>query len=94
MDFFIIVFCRSNEEELMLTADKNLAVFPEECSSEMCANSCVSPVCQVCKTCLNSNARKYLIQAYREYINRQDCKRIFPPQMVIVQIKCFVFVFS
>lgn len=71
----------------MITADKNLMVFPAECSSDLCKTSCMSPMCQVCRPCLTAETKAYLTQAYREHMNQQDCKRIFPPPMVL----CFFY---
>lgn len=80
------MFIRSKEEELMLTAEKNLVVFPEECSSEICKNNCMSPICLLCKPCLSAETKNNLKLAYREYISRQDCKRIFPPPLVTLTV--------
>ncbi|KAJ4437549.1 hypothetical protein ANN_17694 [Periplaneta americana] len=75
------VGCRSREEEVMQVTDKNLAVFPDVCASKLCRSSCVSPDCQLCKPCLTPETVDVLKDAYMEHINRQDCKRIFPPHM-------------
>ncbi|KAL3278856.1 hypothetical protein HHI36_016376 [Cryptolaemus montrouzieri] len=68
-------------EEEMIVSDKNIAVFPEQCSSMLCKESCVSPLCQLCKPCLSFDTKEYLQEAFREHMNRGDCKRIFPPSM-------------
>ena len=66
----------------MLTSQKNVAVFPKECGSELCKSGCVSPACQLCNTCLSEDTYTSLTRAYKEHVNRGDCKRIFPPPMV------------
>lgn len=66
----------------MLSGDKNIAVYPEECNSDLCYGSCVSPHCQLCNHCLSVETRRNLLRAYREHVNRGDCRRIFPPSMV------------
>ncbi|KAK9885024.1 hypothetical protein WA026_009250 [Henosepilachna vigintioctopunctata] len=74
---------RSKAEEQMVVSDRNIAVYPEECSSMLCRESCVSSVCQLCKHCLSYDTKEYLQEAYREHMDKGDCKRIFPPSMVI-----------
>ena len=66
----------------MLVTDKNLMVYPEMCARKLCRGSCMSPDCQLCKPCLTSSMVEVLKSAYLEHVNRQDCKRIFPPHMV------------
>ncbi|XP_069689786.1 probable tubulin polyglutamylase ttll-15 isoform X1 [Periplaneta americana] len=78
---------RSREEEVMQVTDKNLAVFPDVCASKLCRSSCVSPDCQLCKPCLTPETVDVLKDAYMEHINRQDCKRIFPPHMTVKEAK-------
>lgn len=73
---------RSQAEEEMQTADKNIMVFPAQCNSGFCRSSCVSPVCQLCRPCLTKEMKINLIRAHREFMNKADCKRIFPPPMV------------
>lgn len=72
---------RSKSEEEMIVADKNLAVFPNECNSMRCRTSCMSPECQLCKPCLSPDTKYTLVQAFKEHLHRGDCKRIFPPTM-------------
>ncbi|XP_030764758.1 tubulin polyglutamylase TTLL6 [Sitophilus oryzae] len=71
----------SLDEEKMIVSDKHLATYPEKCHSQLCRTSCVSPDCQLCKTCLSPETRKYLVQAFKEHIHKGDCKRIFPPSL-------------
>ncbi|XP_023717946.1 probable tubulin polyglutamylase ttll-15 isoform X2 [Cryptotermes secundus] len=72
---------RSRDEEVMQVAEKNLMVFPSVCARKLCRSSCVSPDCQLCKPCLTPETMDVLKAAYMEHINRQECKRIFPPHM-------------
>ncbi|RZC32594.1 tubulin polyglutamylase TTLL4 [Asbolus verrucosus] len=72
---------RSHAEEEMMVSDKNLMTYPKECGSALCRNSCMSPLCQLCKPCLSRDTLENLKQAYREHFNRGDCKRIFPPSV-------------
>lgn len=70
---------RSRVEEDMLVSDKNIAVYAEECASIKCKESCVPIICQLCKPCLSFDSKNYIINAYKEHLNKGDCKRIFPP---------------
>ncbi|EFA07282.1 probable tubulin polyglutamylase ttll-15 [Tribolium castaneum] len=73
---------RSHSEEEMMVSDKNLATYPKECNSSLCKSGCVSPVCQLCRPCLSADTLEYLKEAYKEHLNRGDCKRIFPPSQL------------
>ncbi|XP_023027613.2 tubulin tyrosine ligase-like 15 isoform X1 [Leptinotarsa decemlineata] len=77
---------RSKSDEEMIVSDKNLATFPKECSSILCQTSCVSTDCHLCRPCLSPETRKYLVQAFKEHLNKGDCKRIFPPPMTREEI--------
>jgi tubulin monoglycylase TTLL15 len=79
---YLHVFIRSSDEEAMQVTDKNLMVFPAVCARKLCRSSCMSPDCQLCRPCLTPETVDVLKAAYMEHINRQDCKRIFPPHMV------------
>ncbi|KAL1513685.1 hypothetical protein ABEB36_003062 [Hypothenemus hampei] len=70
---------RSKAEADMVVSTKHLMTYPEKCNSELCKNSCLSPDCQLCKPCLSPETTGYLIEAYKEHLNKGDCKRIFPP---------------
>ncbi|XP_018577054.1 tubulin polyglutamylase TTLL6 isoform X2 [Anoplophora glabripennis] len=72
---------RSKSEEEMIVSDKNIATFSKMCNSNLCRTSCVSLECQLCKPCLSSETRQYLVQAYKEHLHIGDCKRVFPPSM-------------
>lgn len=67
-----------------MVSDKNLATFPKICNSNLCRTSCVSLDCQLCKPCLSADTRRHLVQAYKEHLHTGDCKRVFPPEMVII----------
>lgn len=62
----------------MLSADKNVAVLAEQCTSEKCTESCELTECELCRPCLSAQDINDLHTAYREHINRGDTKRIFP----------------
>lgn len=66
----------------MESADKNIAVYPEECNSALCRSNCLPKTCQLCKTCLSYEDRIDLLRTHNEHLNKGDCKRIFPPAMV------------
>lgn len=80
--FVHILYFSSKQEQEMIVSDKNIAVYPDECNSMLCKESCISPICQLCKPCLSYDTKEYLVEAYREHLDRGDCKRIFPPTMV------------
>lgn len=62
----------------MISTDKNIAVFADECADPKCAESCESPECELCRPCLSTQDISDLHMAYREHVNRGDTKRIFP----------------
>lgn len=68
----------------MLVSDKHIMTYPEKCNSQLCKSSCVSPDCQLCKPCLSRETRNYLVEAYKEHLNKGDCKRVFPPIEVCI----------
>ncbi|XP_017776537.1 PREDICTED: tubulin polyglutamylase TTLL6 [Nicrophorus vespilloides] len=72
---------RSQEEELMQSAEKNIAVMGGECKSDKC-KECLSEECKLCKPCMSADIHEQLLLAHKEHLNRGDCKRIFPPPMV------------
>ncbi|KAM3958815.1 tubulin tyrosine ligase-like 15 isoform 2-T2 [Aphomia sociella] len=66
----------------MVSSQKNIAVWGEECST-VCKDNCEShSVCGLCKPCINSKLRNSLLRAHREYLHRGDYGRIFPPPLV------------
>ncbi|XP_045460809.1 probable tubulin polyglutamylase ttll-15 [Harmonia axyridis] len=77
----------SKSAQDMIVSDKNIAVYPTECNSMMCKESCVSPICQLCKPCLSHDTKEYLMESHREHMNKGDCKRVFPPPMSPVLTK-------
>lgn len=97
--FVHILYFSSKQEQEMIVSDKNIAVYPDECNSMLCKESCISPICQLCKPCLSYDTKEYLVEAYREHLDRGDCKRIFPPTMVRKKkgskhVYCINFFFS
>lgn len=67
--------------EHMISANKNIVVESDICSSIPCIESCAPLECELCLPCLNSYQLFDLHGAYREHINRCDTKRIFPPSI-------------
>lgn len=64
----------------MQVAEKDLHVFPEECSSESCSgtDACDDPTCHLCKRCLNTEEIEYLRMAFLEHCNKHQARRIWP----------------
>ncbi|XP_022904085.2 probable tubulin polyglutamylase ttll-15 [Onthophagus taurus] len=70
-----------NENETrMVSHNKNIAVYPKECNSDLC-NNCDDLICGLCQQCLSKEMRLDLLTAYNEHMNKADCKRIVPPPM-------------
>ncbi|XP_022827125.1 tubulin polyglutamylase TTLL7 isoform X2 [Spodoptera litura] len=68
--------------EDMVSAEKNIAVYGDECRT-LCKDSCeVSDLCRLCKPCLTVKLKKTLLAAYREFLHRGDFRRLIPPPMV------------
>lgn len=80
-------FCIFREKiaaENMVSTQKNIAVWGDECSS-MCKDQCVeNPICGVCKQCMSTKLRDSLLKAHREYLHRGDFRRLFPQSMVTI----------
>ncbi|CAH1183020.1 unnamed protein product [Ceutorhynchus assimilis] len=70
---------RKRTDQSMVVSDKHLVTYPEKCASDLCKSGCASSDCQLCKSCLSVETRQYLIAAFKEHLNRGDCKRVFPP---------------
>ncbi|XP_011566577.3 probable tubulin polyglutamylase ttll-15 [Plutella xylostella] len=66
----------------MVAAQKNIAVFGNECST-ICKDRCddVDHVCGLCRPCLSSRMRGSLLKAHREFLHKGDFRRLFPPAM-------------
>lgn len=80
----------SKEDSIkMAVSTKNIVAYPKLCAEINC-DSCDSEECKLCKPCINKDVimKVQLINAYREYINRHDCKRVFPPKFVRTSLKC------
>ncbi|KAG7202599.1 hypothetical protein KM043_009789 [Ampulex compressa] len=69
---------RSEAEEEMIVANKNLAVFPELCIE---CGDCFRVECQLCSPCYTSETKHVLTQSYLEQQNKMDFHRIFPPSI-------------
>lgn len=72
----------SKEDSIkMAVSRKNIVAFPTKCA-EMDCDSCSSEDCQLCNRCMDNETIVQITNAYREYIDRHDCKRVFPPKFV------------
>ncbi|XP_076656663.1 tubulin tyrosine ligase-like 15 [Halictus rubicundus] len=67
---------RSQPENEMMVADKNLVVLPELCAK---CNDCFHVECQLCKPCFTTETKLVLSQSYNEQQNKMDFQRVFPP---------------
>lgn len=65
----------------MAVSTKNIVAYPETCAKMNC-NSCDLEDCLLCSPCMDEYTKVQLTNAYREYIDRHDCKRVFPPKFV------------
>ncbi|XP_045536907.1 probable tubulin polyglutamylase ttll-15 [Papilio machaon] len=75
-----------SQAENMVSAQKNIAVWSDECSTK-CRDRCeISPVCGLCRPCLGGKLRKSLLKAHKEFLHKGDFKRLFPPEMVQKQL--------
>ncbi|XP_031617910.1 probable tubulin polyglutamylase ttll-15 [Contarinia nasturtii] len=73
---------QTTDAEQMMSADKNIAVHAEHCTSDMCVESCELPECELCRPCLSAQDISDLHMAYREHVNRGETKRIFPVPII------------
>lgn len=79
----------SKEDSIkMAVSTKNIVAYPEKCAKMDC-NLCSSEDCLLCKPCMDNYTIIQLRNAYREYIDRHDCKRIFPPKFVSIINYCY-----
>ncbi|KPJ14008.1 Tubulin polyglutamylase TTLL6 [Papilio machaon] len=75
-----------SQAENMVSAQKNIAVWSDECSTK-CRDRCeISPVCGLCRPCLGAKLRKSLLKAHKEFLHKGDFKRLFPPEMIQKQL--------
>lgn len=65
----------------MAVSKKNIVAYPATCA-EMDCSACGSEDCLLCSQCMDREMEVQLTNAYREYIDRHDCKRVFPPKFV------------
>ncbi|XP_026816866.1 tubulin polyglutamylase TTLL6 [Rhopalosiphum maidis] len=72
-------FERKESSMNMAVSTKNIVAYPGMCAKMNC-DSCDSEDCLLCKPCMDSYTKVQLTNAYREYIDRHDCKRVFPPK--------------
>lgn len=70
----------------MVSSQKNIAVWGNECST-ICKEDCsVSEICALCRPCISSRMRNSLFSAHREFLHRGDFRRLFPPLMVCIDM--------
>ncbi|XP_059046676.1 probable tubulin polyglutamylase ttll-15 [Achroia grisella] len=65
----------------MVSSQKNIAVWGNECT-KLCKDNCEShTICGLCRPCMNNKLKNSLLRAYKEYLHRGDFGRIFPPAL-------------
>ncbi|XP_030034757.2 probable tubulin polyglutamylase ttll-15 [Manduca sexta] len=63
----------------MVSTQKNIAVWGEQCST-VCKENCDShELCELCRPCLNTKLRNSFLKAHREHLHKGDFRRLFPP---------------
>lgn len=72
-------FERKQDSLKMAVSTKNIVAYPKLCSKMNC-DLCDSEECLLCSPCMDTDTKVQLTNAYREYIDRHDCKRVFPPK--------------
>lgn len=71
----------------MITSQKHISVFGEECRSNTCKENCQAhEVCQLCKLCLDKTFKKHLLRSHTEFLHKGDFKRLFPPPMFKIEV--------
>lgn len=68
----------STEYELILSSDRNIVINAEECVKPQCFSSCEPIECRFCIKCLSPNDKQELHDAYREFTNIGEMKRLIP----------------
>lgn len=64
--------------ERMLSAEHNIVVNAEQCIKAGCLHSCVLDACRFCRNCLSNEDKLELHDAYREFTNIGEMKRLIP----------------
>ncbi|XP_072941418.1 probable tubulin polyglutamylase ttll-15 [Epargyreus clarus] len=65
----------------MVSSQKNIAVWSDECRTT-CQDDCeASAICGLCKPCLDGRMKRNFLNAHREFLHRGDFRRLFPPAM-------------
>lgn len=77
----------------MAVSTKNIVAYPKMCAQMNC-DFCNSEDCLLCNQCMDIDTKVQLTNAYREYINRHDCKRVFPPKFVSIHllVLCYIII--
>lgn len=68
----------SKAEYEMQVSWRDIAVFPDWCTSLECDMGCSSLKCLVCNQCMSLVDRQDYKTAYLEHVNRGGCRRILP----------------
>lgn len=71
----------SKDVDSMLSSYPNFVTNSEVCSSRACEEYCDAVDCELCLNCMSDNDKQELNNAYREYKNRGEFKRIIPGTM-------------
>lgn len=71
---------RSNDEDEMQAAIKDIVVFADHCSVNCQGGSsaCNKIECQLCLPCLSEDEKANFLQAYLEHQRRGGCRRVVP----------------
>lgn len=77
--------CRKEDSIKMAVSTKNIVAYPKMCAEINC-DFCNSEECLLCNRCMDYDTKVQLTNAYREYIDRHDCKRVFPPKFVSASV--------
>ncbi|XP_050438354.1 probable tubulin polyglutamylase ttll-15 isoform X2 [Adelges cooleyi] len=72
-------FERKQDSIKMAVSMKNIVAYPKSCDEMNCQITCQSENCKLCYPCMDNETKIHLTNAYREHIDRHDCKRVFPP---------------
>ena len=72
----------SDGENLFLGDSNHITVNPENCTTNICMDSCESPSCRLCWKCISELVQWDLRLAFIEHSNIGQMKRVIPPTNV------------
>ncbi len=59
-----------------------MSVFHPLCTSDKCISNCGDPECRsTCVHCYTEDEKEELKRAYKEHVNRGECRRVVPMSM-------------